>query len=104
MTIIEPNKSKLRINYIFCFLIIGIIAGIFLNVYFYNQMVNLRYSLSLSQAELEKLQVSSAELKNQLYAVLDSNNLNELVKNTNLILDNRPIYLQDRWQEFASHY
>lgn len=102
MTIIEPNKNKLRINYALCFLIIGIIAGVLLNVYFYNQMVNLRYSLSLRQAELEESQVSSAELKNQLYAVLDSNNLNELVKNMNLVLDNRPMYL--RWQEFASHY
>ena len=73
-----------------------------MNVYFYNQMVNLKYSLSSRQTELGELQVAGAELKNQLYAVLDSNNLNELVSDMNLVLDNQPNYL--RWQEFVSHH
>ena len=104
MTIIEPRKSRIKINYILLLLISSVVFGVLFNIYLYNQTVYLNYSLSEQQEILEDLRVTNAEFTNTLYQVLDFQDINSLADAMGLVKDNKPTYLQDQWQEFASRY
>ena len=95
MTIIEPNKNKYYANEIL-YLALFIIAGAVLSIYFYNLNVNLKYRISLQEKSLQKLEVLNADLRNQIYQVLDSKNLADFAKKQNLISDKNPDYLENK--------
>jgi len=80
-----------------------LIFGVFLNIYFYNHIVSLRHMLVSSQKNLQKLEVANADLKNDLYKILDADSLTSLASNFGLIKENKPEYLENSWA-VASHY
>lgn len=104
MTIIEPNKNRIRINLSSLILITLIIIGVLFSVYAYNQIVALRYQFGKQEEQLKVLRVANAEFKDKLYKTLGGQNSENLARSLGLVKDNKPLYLQDKWEEFASRY
>ena len=93
MTIIEPNKSKFKLNLLIILIIGFILAEAVLSIFAYNKSVRINYSLNENKKAIEELQVSKADLKNQLYSVLDLQNADILAAKLGLIKEKRPEYL-----------
>lgn len=93
MTIIEPTKNKYYSSE-FLYLVGLILIITILNIYFYNLNVNLKYQISIHEKSLQQLDVANAEIRNQLYQMLDSENLISLIKKHNLVSDKNPDYFE----------
>lgn len=93
MTIIEPTKNKYYSSE-FLYLVGLILIIAILNIYFYNLNVNLKYQISVYEKSLQQLDVANAEIKNQLYLMLDSKNLSSLIQKYNLVSDKNPDYFE----------
>ncbi|OGY63050.1 MAG: hypothetical protein A2745_03610 [Candidatus Harrisonbacteria bacterium RIFCSPHIGHO2_01_FULL_44_13] len=92
MTIIEPNKNKIRLNPFLIAAVFCLIAIALLNIYIYNQNVNLKDLLNADNKKLEELEVANAEFKNNFYQTVDSRNLNALAKQLGLREERQPRY------------
>ncbi len=93
MTIIEPNKNSLLQGAFLHF------AGLFLflvvlSIYFYNLNVNLKFSVSMQEKTIQQLEASNADMRNEMYRILDIRNLTALIQEQNLIQDRNPDYLE----------
>lgn len=75
-------------------LVLIVIAIAISNIYFYNSIVNLKYSLNGQDKALQKAQILNADFKNSLYQILDSRNLTELAAKLVLVKDSKPRYLE----------
>lgn len=64
-----------------------------LGVLAYNQNVQFNYALKENTKKTEILQASNADLKNQLYLVLDFENSDQLAGKLGLIKERKPEYL-----------
>ena len=64
------------------------------NIFFYNKVVNLLYLISTEGEEVQNLQTSNAELKNQLYQITDPQKLQALAQERGLIKIKNPDYLE----------
>ncbi len=93
MTIIEPNKSRFKINLLITLVIGFILAEAVLSIFAYNRSVRMNYSLNENKKAIEELQVSNADLKNDLYSVLDLQNADQLAAKLGLIKERKPEYL-----------
>ncbi len=80
------------------------IVGALFSVYIYNQIVSLRYQFSNYEEQLNVARVANAESKDKLYKILSGQNSETFARTQGLIKDNKPVYLQDKWEEFASRY
>lgn len=96
MTFIEPNKNKFNISILTFLTVILILTGALLSIFAYNQNVRLNHFLNSYQKEVEGLQVANANLKNQLYGILDLKNAEELARDLGLVKEKRPEYLAQR--------
>lgn len=85
-------------------LIMLTVSGALFSVYIYNQIVGLRYQFGNSEEQLNALRVANAEFKDRLYKILSGQNSEAFARTLGLIKDNKPVYLQDKWEEFASRY
>lgn len=94
MTIIEPHKAKYSYNSTVLYMLFALIALACLNIYFYNEGVVLKHSISANSKNLQSLQVTNAELKSQLYATTDLSNMDAIAKNENLVKEIKPIYIE----------
>lgn len=70
--------------------VLSVVWGVFL----YNELVDVRHDVQKQTGDLQKAEVSNAELKNNLYNVIDANNLETLAKEQSLILENNPQYIK----------
>ena len=92
MTIIQPNKNNHKTNFLISILtIVSVIAAVW-GVFLYNQLVNLRHEVKKQETNLRRAEVTNAELKNNLYSVLNEKNLESLINQQSLILDKNPEY------------
>ena len=64
-----------------------------LSIIIYNQNVRLYHWVGASQKNLEQLRISNVELKNQLYSVVELDNVDALAAKLGLIKEKRPDYL-----------
>lgn len=71
-------------------LVITAVWGVFL----YNQLVSLRHETEKQNSDLRRAEVQNAELKNNLYSVIDERNLKSLINKQSLIFDKNPQYLK----------
>ena len=94
MTIIQPNQQKSKIKLLIFLLILIVFGGAYLNILVYNETTDLRHFLKENEKALEHLQVLNAELKNQLYAKLDAENIKKAAGELGLILEKNPTYLE----------
>lgn len=93
MTIIEPNKNEYPLREIL-YIVAAIFAAAILSIYFYNRNVQLRYEIGILEKNIQQLEASNAENRNQLYQILDPRKLSELVSKRRLISEKNPEYLE----------
>lgn len=96
MTIIQPNKNKFKLN--FAVILAGgfILLEAMLSVFANNFSVELAYALKTERKNLEVLRAETAELKNDLYAILDIQDAEEFSSKFGLVKDKKPNYLANR--------
>ena len=93
MTIIEPNKNNI-FQGIFSYFIGSLLFFVVLSIYFYNLNVGLKFSVSTQEKAIQQLETSNADLRNEMYRILDVRNLTALIQKQNLIQDKNPDYLE----------
>ena len=96
MTIIQPNKTSYKSNFLILTLIFVSISVAVWGVFLYNQLVNLRHEVKSQEIALGQAEVANAELKNNLYNIIDAKNLESSIKNQSLILDENPNYVKEK--------
>ena len=100
MTIIEPHKNKFSISY---FPLVGffLLAVAILSIYFYNSNINLKYKIRAQEKLSQQLEALNGDLKNQIYQIMEFNNVAEFALRQNLISDKNPDYLE--YKSLANH-
>jgi cell division protein FtsB len=93
MTIIEPNKNKFNLNFLMIFAIGLIVCAAVLSIFAYATSVKIDHAISSYQKNLDRLKAESADLKNDLYAILDFQNADQLAEKLGLIKERKPEYL-----------
>lgn len=93
MTIIEPNKNHLLQSTLMYFagaMLVLVVIGI----YFYNLNVTLKYGITMQEKEVNRLEAANADMRNEMYRVLDVRNLTAVIQERNLIQDKNPDYME----------
>ena len=93
MTIILPNKNNKSNLLVFILMTAGVLSVVW-GVFLYNELVDLRHEFQRQNDDIQKAEVSNAELKNNLYNIIDARNLEALVEGQYLVLDNDPQYIK----------
>lgn len=93
MTIIEPNKNSFQ-SKVRLWLILGLVLGsVVLGIFLYSTSVQLSYNLEIKMKSIAEARAENAELKNNLYVLMDFENADELAQKLGLIKERRPEYL-----------
>lgn len=91
MTIIKPKKHSQYLKFfIITFLILFLGAVFYIDGY--NHSVNLRYQLENLKKSIVQVQEKNADLKNELFKIIDPNRLNALAQEKGLTLERHPQY------------
>lgn len=93
MTIIQPNKSSFKMNFLVIFVIGFIILEAILGIFAYSKSVRLSYLIKQEQKSIQHLEVENAEFKNHLYAALDFQNVEKIASELGLVKEKKPDYL-----------
>ena len=101
MTIIEPHKAKSSYNSTVLTLVLMFAAFVCLNIYFYNETVNLKHSISIASKNLQALQVANAESRTELYKLTDLSALDDLAKSRGLVKERKPEYFENKLEALA---
>jgi len=72
MTIIQPHRKKFQLSISIILLFIFVALSAVISIRLYNLVVYNRYSLAEQEKTLKQLGVANSELRNQLYALLDT--------------------------------
>lgn len=103
MTIIKPKSYRNYLNFILWFVILILLGGSFY-IFEYNQFATNRDLLQKIKTSIAELQVKNADLKNNLYEIIDGPRLLSLAKERGLVLDKKPEYLStNQWLSDSSH-
>ncbi len=92
MTIIQLNKNNHKMTFLISILMIVSIVSVLWGIFIYNQLVNIRHNRTNHEASIRQAEVTNAELKNNLYSIIDAKNLEPLINTQSLILDKDPEY------------
>lgn len=93
MTIIQPNKNNLKIEFFISVLMLILIVSAVWGVFLYNQTVDFRHEADDIAKILKQNEVENAELKNILYSMIDLKNSESLIIRESLILEKNPKYV-----------
>ncbi len=93
-TIIRPNQNKHLVNLTVILLLIGLLTMVSVGVLLYNQIVNLQHFISVQSGSVETVKLTSVDLKNRLYQLVDSKNLINLANQLGMVKVNNPEFLQ----------
>ena len=93
MTIIHPHKTSPFIN-IILMILAGILAvsSIWL-VVLYNRSVNLDHNISSLKAQIKNMETETAELKDRIFTILDTQALSRIAETEGLVKERSPNYL-----------
>ena len=72
MTIIQPHRKKFQVNTSSVVLFLLVIAAAVISIRSYNAVVGTRYALAGQQKALKQMEITNSELRNKLYALLDT--------------------------------
>ncbi len=92
MTIISPAKNQ-NIFRFFAVLFAVLVIGGVVYIYEYNEVANARFEVKTLKQEIVKLEGEGAELKNELYRATDPEKLQELTRDFDLTVQQKPQYL-----------
>lgn len=102
MTIVQLHNSSSKLN-VLMFLLMSILAvSAVVGILLYNQLVNLRHEITSQENSLQKAEVGSAELKNNLYTMVDLTKLEKLAAEKALVVDKNPQYVKT--EPLATNY
>lgn len=92
MTVLEFGKKDFNINYAI-FGLIGLVSitAVF-GIYSYNSMINLRHETANNKELITQAQIKNAELKDELYRILDNAGGEEWLRDNGLVFDKDPQY------------
>lgn len=102
MTIIQPNKNNHRTSFLISVLLVASISAALWGIFLYNQLVNLRHEVKSQENNLRQAEVTNAELKNNLYSIIDAKNLKSSTDSQSLILDKNPEYIRTTKLSYAN--
>lgn len=93
MTIIQPHKNRPLARFLLTlfFLLAG--GGIFY-IFEYNAVAEARQGIAAAKEELQRAQVSNADLRDALYRMIDPSVLKSAAAGRGLTLVRNPQYLQ----------
>lgn len=93
MTIIHPHKT-LPFVHIFLMILAGVlvILSVWL-VVLYNQSVNLDHNISSLKTQIKNTETETAELKDRIFTLLDTQTLSRIAETEGLIKEDNPKYL-----------
>lgn len=94
MTIIQPNKDNRKDNFYISVLMFSLVVSAVWGVFLYNQLVDIRHEINRQEVNLRRAEVMSAEFKNNLYNIIDNENLEASTNLQSLILDKNPEYVK----------
>ena len=94
MTIIQLNKNNHKKNFLVSILMMVSIVMAVGGIFIYNQLVSLRHEVKKQENNIQQAEVQNAELKNNLYSVLNEKNIESLINQQSLILEKNPNYLK----------
>lgn len=95
MTFVQPHKNNITAINITIFAMIAVIAAISASgMFLYNQLVNLRHDLISGKNNAGRAEVENAELKNNLYRMVDLKNFAVTANSHSLLEDKNPEYLR----------
>lgn len=93
MTIIQLNKNNHKKNFLVSILMaVSVVAAVW-GIFIYNQLVSLRHEVKKQENSIQQAEVQNAELKNNLYSILNEKNIKSLINQQSLILEKNPNYL-----------
>jgi len=72
-------------------------------IYIYNQNVQLRHEVNFQQKHAATLQLVNADQKNQLYKILDAENVELVAQQKQLVKERNPRYLTLPLNSLASN-
>ena len=78
----QKNKNVRKIIIIFSFALVIFTLG---NIFIYNKIVNFQHLTTTQTKSLEGMKLANADLKNQLYKILDLKNLNSVAKSLGMV-------------------
>lgn len=91
MTILQPSNNKRRFV-LFVALLAFFVAAV-LYIYEYNRSVGLRHSVNSLKKEISDGRMINADLKSQIYQLVDAARLEQLVQEQGMVLEQKPGYL-----------
>ncbi len=94
MTIIQLNKNNHKKNFLISILMMVSIVAAVWGVFLYNQLVSFRHEVKKQENNIRQAEVQNAELKNNLYGIIDVKNLKSSTDSQSLILDKDPEYVK----------
>ncbi len=74
-----------------------------LGIYFYNQNVNLEHAINKISKELQSERTANADFKNHFYQVLNSKNVEAVARQSGLVSEKNPVYLESKFEILASN-
>lgn len=92
MTIIQLNKNNHKKNFLISILMmVSVVMAVF-GIFIYNQLVSFRHEVKKQENSIQQAEVQNAELKNNLYSILNEKNIESLINQQSLILEKNPNY------------
>lgn len=102
MTIFTPHHNQTIKHFLLILFALLLVGGV-LYIFEYNSLVNARFALNNLKKDLVGLQAQNADLKNQLYTVIDPAKLAALAASKGLILEGKPQYVTNQWVPDSTH-
>ena len=94
MTILQEKKSDKKFKMFVIALVAAISTGAIVEVFLYNQIVNLRHDVSKAKAAVQNAEITNAELKTNLYESTDQSRMQSIIDSGALVLEKNPEYLK----------
>jgi len=94
MTVIEFGKRDAQLHFWTVAMLILVTLSLAYGIVTYSAIINVRHDLSQAQKTVAQAQVANAELKNKLYAMLDSISEGSFAQEHGLVIEQNPRYVE----------
>lgn len=102
MTFVQPRKNSGVLAGALVFLCIALTASVVYLIVVYNHVVNLEHNLSRLESHYRLLETENAEIKEQIFTLFTTQNLEAFAAERQLIQEKNPRYFTDQQWLFAS--
>jgi cell division protein FtsL len=104
MTLIQPNKENILLNWLLIALIFAATAGVIWLIFLYNQTVSFTHGASALRDEAKRVETHNSELKGTIFALFEPGRVKGIAESGGLVADKNPEYarITNEWLA-ASH-